>query len=87
MLINFFFALKKARIPVSITELLHLLDVDIVSQIIAAEVARHLPVLVQSSLQLLELGEFGASRLQGQTSSTLVHATVFARARDLYRHL
>ena len=27
MLINFFFALKKARIPVSITELLHLLDV------------------------------------------------------------
>ena len=27
MLINFFFALKKARIPVSITELLHLLDI------------------------------------------------------------
>jgi uncharacterized protein len=27
MLINFFFSLKKARIPVSITELLHLLDV------------------------------------------------------------
>ena len=27
MLINFFFTLKKARIPVSITELLHLLDV------------------------------------------------------------
>ena len=27
MLINFFFALKKARIPVSITEMLHLLDV------------------------------------------------------------
>ena len=27
MLINFFFALKKARIPVSITELLHLLEI------------------------------------------------------------
>ena len=27
MLINFFFTLKKARIPVSITEMLHLLDV------------------------------------------------------------